>query len=198
MKITKRISVLILGVGIVCISIFTVMAYGHCDTMSGPVAVAAGEALKNDDFKTIQIWVGREQQEELKKRFDECLAVHQMGGQASDLANRYFIETAIRLHRQAEGMSFTGVKPAQPLPSDVEAAERALEAGDVKIITDMLTKETETQTKTWFDKAMEAKKHKDESEEAGRKWVDAYVKYVVYVHGLHQKIKAEPQHGVGE
>jgi hypothetical protein len=28
--------------------------------------------------------------------------------------------------------------------------------------------------------------------------VDAYVKYVIYVHGLHQTIQAGPAHGVGE
>jgi len=197
-QIAKRINVLFLLAGIICISSFSIIAYGHCDTMSGPVAVAAGEALKTGNFETIQIWVGKEQQKELKQRFDECLAVHQMGGKAKDLADRYFIETAIRLHRKAEEMPFTGVKPVQPLPPDIAAAERALETNDVKVITDMLNEEIETQTKVWFDKAMEAKKHKDESVEAGRKWVNAYVKYVVYVHGLYQQIKAGPQHGVGE
>jgi len=198
MKTTKRISVLFLLAVIICFSTFTIIAYGHCDTMSGPVAVAAGEALKTGDFETVQIWVGQQQQKELKQRFDECLVVRQMGGKAKELADRYFIETAIRLHRKAEGMTFTGVKSAQPLPPDIAAAERALETNDVKVITDVLNKEIETQTKVWFDKAMEAKKHKDESVEAGRKWVDAYVKYVIYVHGLHQKIKAGPEHGVGE
>jgi len=198
MKTAKRISVLFLSATLICFSSFTIIAYGHCDTMSGPVAVAAGKALKTGNFEAIQIWVGQEQQKELKQRFDECLAVRQMGGKANDLADRYFIETAIRLHRKAEGMPFTGVKPAQPLPPDIAAAERALETNDVKVITDVLNKEIETQTKIWFDKAMEAKKHKDESVEAGRKWVDAYVKYVIYVHGLHQKIKAGPEHGVGE
>jgi len=198
MKRTKGISILFLSSGIVCAFAFVAVVYAHCDTMSGPVAVSARKALKTGDFETIQIWVGQEQQKELKQRFDECLAVRQMGGKAKDLADKYFTETAIRLHRQAEGMPFTGVKPAQPLPADIAAAERAMETNDVKVITDILTKEIEAQTKVWFDKAIEAKKHKDESVEAGRKWVDAYVKYVVYVHGLYQQIKASPQHGVGE
>jgi len=197
-KTTKRITVLFLLAAIICFSTFTIIAYGYCDTMSGPVAVAAGEALKTGNFETIQIWVSQQQQNQLKRRFDECVAVHQMGGKAKDLADRYFIETAIRFHRHAEGMHFTGVKLAQPLLTDVATAEKALETNDVKIITDILNKEIATQTKRCFHKAMEAKKHKDESVEARRKWVDAYVKHVVYDPGPYQQIKAGPQHGVGE
>jgi hypothetical protein len=46
--------------------------------------------------------------------------------------------------------------------------QKAPETGDVKIITDMLSKEIEAQTKKWFDKVTEARKHKDESVENGR------------------------------
>jgi hypothetical protein len=164
--------------------------------MSGPVAVAAGKALESGDIKFVQIWVGQSQEEELKERFRECLSVRKMGGQAKELADKYFIETVIRLHRQAEGMPFTGVKPAQPLPPDVAAAEKALKTGDIKIVTDMLNGEIEAGVQKWFDQAVQAKKHKDESIGAGREWVDAYVKFVVYVHGLVLQINAGPQHGV--
>ncbi len=39
-----------------------------------------------------------------------------------------------------------------------------------------------------FEHLVEAKKHKDESVEAGRKWVEAYVTFVHYVEGLHNLI----------
>jgi hypothetical protein len=185
-----------LVLAIVGVSVFVARVYAHCDTMSGPVAVAAGEALESGDIEFVQIWVGQSQEKELRERFRECLSVHKMGGQARELADKYFIETVIRLHRQAEGMPFTGVKPAQPLPPDVATAEKALETGDIKIVADMLSEEIKSGVQKWFDQAMQAKEHKDESVEAGREWVDAYVKYVVYVHGLHLQINAGPQHGV--
>jgi hypothetical protein len=177
-------------------SVFVASVYAHCDTMSGPVAIAAGKALESGNIELAQIWVGQNQEKELRERFRECLSVRKMGGQTKELADKYFIETVIRLHRQAEGMPFTGVKPAQPLPPDVAAAEKALEAGDIKIVTDLLSEEIESGVQKWFDRAMQAKKHQDEGLDAGREWVDAYVKYVVYVHGLHLKINAGPQHGV--
>jgi hypothetical protein len=192
---SKKVFYLLLP-AIVGAFVFVAVVYAHCDTMSGPVAVAARKALESGDVELVQIWIGQNQEKELQERYRECLSVRKMGGQAKELADKYFIETVIRLHRQAEGMPFTGVKPAQPLPPDVAAAEKALETGDIKIVTDLLNEEIKSGVQKWFDAAIQAKKHKDEGLEAGREWVDAYVKYVVYVHGLHTKIQAGPQHGV--
>jgi len=194
--LSKKIIGTSLILAIVGVSVFVGTVYAHCDTMSGPVAVAARKALESGDIKLAQIWVGESQDKELKERFRECLSVRKMGGQAKELADKYFIETVIRLHRRAEGMPFTGVKPAQPLPPDVAAAEKALETGNIEIVTDLLNEQIKAGVQKWFDQAMQAKKHKDEGIEAGREWVDAYVKYVVYVHGLVLQINAGPQHGV--
>jgi hypothetical protein len=191
----KRICVSLVVV-IIGISVLVGAAYAHCDTMSGPVAVAAKKALESGNINLARIWVGESQDKELEERFNECLSVRKLGGRAKELADKYFIETVIRLHRQAEGMPFTGVKPAQPLPPDVAAAEKALQTGNIEIVTDLLNEEIKVGVQKWFEQAMQARKHKDESIEAGREWVDAYVKYVVYVHGLHLQIKAGPQHGV--
>lgn len=170
----------------------------HCDAENGPVAVAAREALNTRDFTPIQIWVGQEQEKELRDRFDQCVEVRQAGGQARDLADRYFVETAVRLHREAEGMSYTGLKPARPLPPDIQKAETALETGNVETINDFLCEAVRSETQKWFRKARQAQKERNESVSAGRDYVDAYVKYVIFVHGLYQKIQAGPAHGVGE
>ena len=171
---------------------------GHCDRMNGPVAKAARQALENGDFESIQIWLGKEQQQELRQSYQRALDVYQQKGTAGKLAERYFIENAVRLHRAAEGMPFTGVKPAQPLPEDLKVAEKALKSGNADKVTGLLKKEIEQNVNKWHRKAVQAKKNKDESVEAGREWVDAYVKYIIYVHKLHQKIQAGPPHGVGE
>jgi len=173
-------------------------AYGHCDSMNGPVVVAAQAALKTGDFSKVQIWVGEDQEAELKQVFQKCLHVRQLGDEAKELANRYFFETAVRLHRQAEGMPYTGLKPAGPMPADIQAAEKALETGDSEVVTKLLVAQLQEQVDTWFKKALSARANRDQSVEAGRRWVDAYVKYVVYVHRLYQIIQADPAHGVGD
>jgi len=170
----------------------------HCDTASGPVAVAAHKALETGKFETIAIWVGEKQEHELRERFEQCLAIYKTGDDAKALAERYFIETAVRLHREAEGMTYNGLKPAQPLPEDISEAEKALETGNLQPVTNLLSMAIEKETQKWFHKALDAKKeYQGESVETGREWVDAYVKYVIYVHGLYKRIQAGPEHGVG-
>jgi hypothetical protein len=175
---------------------FVPQVYAHCDTMNGPVALDAQKALETRNFEIIQIWVGQAQEEELKAGFDECVAIRDINAQVKGVADKYFIETAVRLHREAEGMPFTGVKPAQSLPADIAAAEKALETGNIETVTDFLTEAVRTETRKWFDEATGAKNHKEENVESGRKWIDAYVKYIVYIHGLYTQIEAGPQHGV--
>ncbi len=91
----------------------------------------------------------------------------------------YFMETAVRLHRAAEGMPFTGLKPASPNPTDIEKAEKALVTGNIDPLQTLLKEELDNETSKWFKKALEAKKNKGKSLEAGRRWVDSYVKYIV-------------------
>lgn len=62
----------------------------------------------------------------------------------------------------------------------------------------MLAAEMETKLKHVFERASKTRQNRDKSLEAGRKWADAYVKYVIYVHGLYKTIQAGPAHGVGE
>jgi len=173
-------------------------AYGHCDSLNGPVVLAAQEALKTEDFSKVQIWVGEDQEAELKQVFEKSLHVRELGDQAKELADRYFFEIAVRLHRQAEGMPYTGLKPAGPMPADIQAAEKALETGDSEVVTKLLVSQLQEQVDTWFKKALSAREDRDQSVEAGREWVDSYVKYVVYVHRLYQTIQAGPAHGVGD
>ncbi len=45
-----------------------------------------------------------------------------------------------------------------------------------------------------FEKALEARKHKDDSVEAGREYVAAYVAYVHYVEGIHAAVMSAGGH----
>ena len=71
-------------------------------------------------------------EEELKATFAEARKVRGLGPDGRKLADRSFMETAIRLHRAGEGAGFTGLKPAGidygPM---IPAAEGSLETGDL-------------------------------------------------------------------
>lgn len=177
---------------------FASTSQAHCDRVNGPVATDAREALETGDISHALIWVTDQQAEELKSTFEQSLTVYNKGNESQKLAERYFMSETVRLHREAEGMPFTGLKPAQPSSEDIQIAEQALASGELAPVTDMLANEIQKKTSELYSKAMEAKNNKDNNVEAGRKWADAYVQYIVYVHKLYQKIQAGPPHGVGE
>jgi hypothetical protein len=198
------------------------IAWNHCDTLNGPNSVVARKALETGQFESISIFVGDKYEEELRQRFEECLAVYKMGGCARELAEQYFIETAVRLNRKTQGIPFKGLKPAQPFSPDILAAEKSLETGELEPVTDLLcaklrqetekwfrearearnqkdvvsAEELEEDTDKWFAKAMEGRKPKGESVSAGRKRINAYFRYIIYVRGLYLAIQAGPKHGV--
>ncbi len=171
----------------------------HCDRVNGPVAKSARQALKTGQFKPVAIWIGEEQEAALQDRFESSLKAYRAGGPGKKVAKSYFMSEAIRLHRAAEGMPFTGLKPASELPIDLKLAEKARETGDVQPVVDLLSSELEQKVKKWFKTSREARRQWEQQQnvETGRKWADAYVKYIIYVHKLYQKIMAGPPHGVG-
>ncbi len=177
-----------------------VVLKAHCDRVNGPVAKAARKALETEKLKPASIWVGEKQEAELKAKFENSLKAYREGGPGREVAEKYFMSEAVRLHRAAEGMAFTGLKPASELSLDLEIAEKARETGDVQPVIDLLSEELAREVEKWFNKTRQAKQkmETEESLEAGREWADAYVKYIIYVHKLYQKIKAGPPHGVGE
>jgi hypothetical protein len=177
---------------------FASNSQAHCDRINGPVATDARMALETGDLSHALIWVTDQQAEELKSTFEQSLNVYTKGNKSQELAERYFMSETVRLHREAEGMPFTGLKPAQPSSKDIQIAEQALASGELAPVTDMLANEIRQKTYELYTRAKETQSKKGDSVEAGRAWVDAYVKYIEYVHSLYQNIQAGPAHGVGE
>ncbi len=185
---------MILVIGFILI-ILPGTASAHCDTLDGPVAIEAIQALETGDITPILKWVMREHEGELKDTFNKTLAVRSTSKEVQEIADRYFLETLIRVHREGEGAPYTGLKPAGTIEPSVAAADEAIENGSVKAHAGKIGNATEKAIQDRFDKLMEAKKHKDDSVEAGREYVEAYVVYVHFVEGLHNTISGGGAHG---
>lgn len=163
-------------------------ARAHCDTLDGPVVKEARLALDAGDMAPILKWVKKESEGEIAAAFKKAVAVRAKGGAAKDLADTWFLETLVRVHRAGEGAPFTGLKPAgADLPHAVVAADKAL-AGTLPI--DVVAKHVSgivaDGIRERFAAVAEAKKQAASSVEAGRKYVDAYVEYVHYVERVAQ------------
>lgn len=73
--------------------------------------------------------VKSEHEAEIRDAFAKAIAVRGLSGYARQLADRYFFETLVRIHRASEGEAFTGLKPAGSVEPGIEAADEALEKG---------------------------------------------------------------------
>lgn len=74
----------------------------HCDTMDGPVVKTSKIALDTGNVNLILPWVPEKGEDELKKAFERTLRVRKLGKEAKELADFWFFETAVRLHRAGE------------------------------------------------------------------------------------------------
>ena len=108
---------------------FIEAASAHCDSLDGPVVRDARSALDGGDPTPVLKWVRQEHEPEIRAAFDRALAVRALGVDAKALADTYFFETLVRLHRAGEGEAFSGLKPAGQIEPGIAAADQALENG---------------------------------------------------------------------
>lgn len=162
------------------------VASAHCDTMDGPVVSAAKSALQKGDVTPVLIWVKKEFEPQVRAAFARTLPVRAQSKEARDLADMYFFETVVRLHRMGEGEPYTGIEPAgTPLHPAVAAAEKALATGSVDQLKGELNEKITVSLQKKFDEVLEARKHAQESVAAGRAYVTAYVELMHFVEQVH-------------
>jgi hypothetical protein len=152
----------------------------HCDTLNGPVVIDARAALAKGEPGLVLKWVGAEQEPEIRAAFAQALAVRKLSPEAAALADRWFFETLVRVHRAGEGAPFTGLKDEPELEPGVGEADRALASGDVAPLLHEAGERVNAGLRARFERVRAAQAHKDHGVEAGRAYVEAYVDYVHY------------------
>jgi hypothetical protein len=157
---------------------------GHCDTLDGPVVAAAKDALAAGDVTPVLRWVAADQESEIRAAFAKALAVRGESPPAQELADTYFFETLVRLHRETEGAPYTGLKPAGAVEPAVAAADEALARGDVGELVTEVGDYVAEGIRRRFERTVAAQAQAEESVAAGREYVAAYVDYVHYVEGV--------------
>lgn len=169
-------------------------SYAHCDTLEGPVVKTARAALAEGDVTPLLKWVRPEDENGIKSAFQKTLVVRAKGPEARELADMYFFETLVRIHRAGEGAPYTGLKPGTAVDPAVALADKALESGNSDNLVDVLTKAMAGGIRDRFRTALEKQKHADDSVAAGREFVESYVILTHYVEGLHGLIKGGTAH----
>lgn len=164
---------------------WTAPAQAHCDTLDGPVVSAARQALDTGNVKLALVWVQETDEAELKRAFDKAAAARKAGGTAKELADSYFYETLVRVHRAGEGAPYTGLKPAGEIEPPIAAADKALASGQLQPVGKLITQRMEAGLHEQFEAATAKKNYRPDDVAAGREFVNAYVEYVHYVEKLY-------------
>lgn len=160
-------------------------ATAHCDGLDGPVVRVARDALDAGDVDLVLPWVPEDGEPEVRRAFDHALSVRTLGPEARRLADTFFFETLVRVHRASEGAPYTGLKPAgRDLGPAIPAADQALESGSTDAVEDLLADAVRSGLRQHFHDAASRKAFDPHDVAAGRRYVRAYVAYIHYVEGL--------------
>lgn len=201
MQIVKRNA----GIAIVTLAfmvsslVSTPVARAHCDTTTGPVIGEAKAALEKGEVTPILKWVKKEHEAEITAAFARTIAVRSKGPEVKELADRYFLETLVRLHRAGEGEPYTGIKD-EPAEAVVAMADRSLAGGSAELLIKQINAHAAAAIEEKFRIVSEARKQKDTSVAAGREYVEAYVAFMHFVEGIHTAVMSGGghEHGVPE
>jgi Family of unknown function (DUF6448) len=168
-------------------------AMAHCDSMDGPVVKDAEEALAQKDVSPVLKWVPAEDEDTIREAFR---MVSEVRGESetAQLADRYFFDTLVRIHRASEGEGFTGIKPAGSVDPAIAAADRALAAGDIDPMAGEIATAVQHAIVERFTAAYETRQAAEHSVEEGREYVAAYVQYTHFVEGVDHLVSQGASH----
>ena len=166
----------------------------HCDSMDGPVVQAAARALAAGNVDLALPYVKPDGEDEVRAAFERALEARQHPD-SRDVADLYFFETVVRIHRRGEGAPYTGLKPAGlDVGPVIPVAERAIATGSSDELSALLTDTLQHQIKERLDRVMALQPKASGTVPQAREYVEAMLGLQVWSHGLHPAMHAGP-HG---
>lgn len=169
----------------------------HCDSLDGPVVAAARLALSSGRVEIVLPFVPADGEAEVRSAFEQSVAVRTRGPEEAELADRWFFENVVRIHRAGEGAPYTGLKPAGLSEGPViPVAERAIETGSPDELIGLLSDIVAAQVRHRLDHALHLKPHGGTGIAENREYVEAMLGLQVWSHKLYLAALASA-HGGG-
>jgi hypothetical protein len=179
----KRKSIVCLAVLFLFVSSWDFLL-AHCDTMDGPVIADAIKAIEQNNVNYVLKWVQPVNENEIKDAFVLIMKVRLQSPEAKLLADNYFFETLVRVHRSGEGVPYTGLKPSgTPVDEKILAADKSIEIGNLSPLNGLVPKGDLPELKKRFDKVMSLKNFDINNVQAGREYIEAYVQFFHFAEG---------------
>lgn len=169
-------------------------ASAHCDSFDGPALIDAAKALETNNVELIRKWIRAEDEATVVPLFHKTYSLKDGDAEIYEIVKTHFYETFVRLHREMEGATFTGLKPAGTTAHITVMSDKALENGDFNSLLIALNKHVNGQLTEKYDKTAALYKVKDRSVEEGRAYVEAYVDYTHAVEAVHDLLESGGHH----
>jgi len=132
------------------------LASAHCDTLSGPVVADAKQAISLNDVTPVLKWLKPGDEAEVRRVFAQTMKVRTLSPAARELADRFFFETLVRLHRAGEGAPYTGLRSEEPEPI-IQLTDNALASGSPTALLKGLNGHLESELVKRFEAVRRAK-----------------------------------------
>ena len=160
-------------------------ASAHCDGLDGPVVAAARQALEQNDLNLVLIWVRPADEGDIRAAFNHTIMVRRLGPEARDLADSYFFETLVRVHRAGEGAPYTGLQPAgHDVGAAIRLADQAVASGADGDVTQFISDQVTHGIRDRFEDLQGKRRFDPADLAAGRAYVASYVSFIHYVEAL--------------
>lgn len=160
------------------------VTFAHCDSMDGPLITDARKAIGQNNINFVLKWVQPKNETEIKDAFMLMMKVRGFSADARVLAEKYFFETLVRIHRAGEGVPFTGVKPSgTSIDEKILAADKSIETGNLSPLNAKVSEKDQTELTERFKKVMSLKNFDVNNVEAGREYIEAYVQFFKFAEG---------------
>lgn len=172
-----------------------VPVFGHCDALNGPVVLTAQQALDKSDVTAVLKWVRPQDESEIRRAFAQTVQVRSESPAAKALADRWFFETLVRIHREGEGAPFTGLKGEDfKVDEGISLADQSIETSSLEAAEKALLAVVSSGLRERYAQVMKAREHADHNVDAGRQYVRAYVEFIHYTERLHQAATTSAAH----
>lgn len=171
----------------------------HCDSLDGPVVTAARRALEAGDVGLVLPYVYEQGWDEVRRAFEQATRARAGGGEAAEVADTWFFETVVRVHRAGEGAPYSGLKPAGlDVGPVIPVAERAIERGEPGELADLLGERLRDEIEQRFRHLAHLRAEADRGLPQARAYVETMLGLQVWAHSLYGAIGAPAHAGAHE
>lgn len=193
-NVSKSFRAILAAMVFLFFSIISIPASAHCDSYDGPTVKDALKALETNNVSLVLKWIAKDQEEEIISLFNKTYSLKKEDQEVYQIVEKHFLETLVRLHRETEGASFTGLKPAGTTEPIIQLSDHALEANDIDGLIEKLSAHMASAVKEKYQKTAALEKTRNNSAEQGRRYVHAYVDYTHTLEAIHNIIENGAAH----